>query len=402
MTAPAPSQPTGKPARIPRARAVIVRATKPTKHRRRSLFVSAILWFAAIPPIALCASVLAPAASYHLDIAANLAAQWALLAIAWALVALLFRRGLLALLCLFAAALPIWTLAQDRAAILSLPEVDAAAQPADRHARALIRVLHFNASAGQSDDRILNDLDRYQPDIIAITEPSGLLWRERAHLIPSTPAQAPPAEAPNADAPNSELPPDQPRNDALGRVAFWADAERTMLMGSGLLASRWPMTAWDIAEFGDAARRVIAGRVESPHGPFIVLAAHPRSPRDETRWRFGNDDVEVVAQAARKAESLGLPVIVLADLNATPSGARSRRLAESGLRRTKPLLKPLGTWPTQAVPGVKGAIGRWPLSIAIDDALVSRHWSVRAWSRGESRGSDHWPILADLHLAPHP
>ncbi|MBX3385211.1 MAG: endonuclease/exonuclease/phosphatase family protein [Phycisphaeraceae bacterium] len=355
---------------------------------RRSLFVSAILWFAAIPPIALCASVLAPATAYPLDIAANLAAQWALLAVAWAFVALLFRRGLLTLICLFAAAFPVWTLAQDRAAILPLPEVDAAVQPADRESRAIIRVLHFNTSANQSDDRVLDDLNLYQPDIIAVTEPSGFLWRDRTHLIPRNPADHDPQS--------------EPVNDAIGRVAFWADAERTMLMGSGLLASRWPMTAWDIAEFGDAARRVIAGRVESPHGPFIVLAAHPRSPRDETRWRFGNDDVEVVAQAARKAESLGLPVIVLADLNSTPSGARSRRLAESGLRRTKPLLKPLGTWPTQAVPGVRGAVGRWPLAIAIDDALVSRHWSVRAWSRGESRGSDHWPILADLHLAPHP
>ncbi len=379
--------------------------------RRRSKLLTIALWFAAVPIVALCTTPLLARPSngevwYWLDLAANLSAQWALLGVALSIICLSLRRRSVALLCLLATLGPVWVLTSHRAVILPLGHADTSLTAAKRamgvRGERLVRVLHFNMSAFQHNDDVLQDLEQWDADIVSVTEPSGPIWHNRARLF--MPEQSPmPFGSDTAESDSTNTGP-QSMPGMLGRTAFWADDERQMLMGSGFVASRWPMVAWDLSEFGPVSRRLIAGLVDSPHGPFVVIGAHPRSPRDQQRWSFGNQDVEVVAAAATKAREQGLPLVVLADLNSTPSGSRSRRLASVGLRRSKPLLSALGTWPSDGVPGAGGLVGRWPLAIAIDDALVSSEWSVRTWTRGDSRGSDHWPVVVDLALtrAPNP
>jgi endonuclease/exonuclease/phosphatase (EEP) superfamily protein YafD len=155
---------------------------------------------------------------------------------------------------------------------------------------------------------------------------------------------------------------------------------------------------------------------------FAVILLHPPSPRSVERWLAGNEVVEAAVEMASAARQAGLPVILLADLNSTPTGWRSRRLTQAGFRRCKPLTSALGTWPTHAAlntdgsglpnqsppgastsafqpdPDDRALVGRWPLSIAIDDAWVSDEWRVTGWSRGPSRGSDHWSVVVDVRM----
>lgn len=167
--------------------------------------------------------------------------------------------------------------------------------------------------------------------------------------------------------------------------------------GFRLLMSRWPQAGSDGsgAWVAGASRTVIGpmrvARIDRPDGVFMMVMAHPRSPRTWARWRAGNGDVEQVADAVTDlARSTGLPVVLAADLNATPTGWRSRYLTRrTGLRRCKPLLTPVGTYPA-SLP--------WPVSVAIDDAWVSPGVRVASWKALGSGGSDHRAVVVDLVL----
>ncbi|MBY0262192.1 MAG: hypothetical protein K2Q20_07590, partial [Phycisphaerales bacterium] len=173
---------------------------------------------------------------------------------------------------------------------------------------------------------------------------------------------------------------------------------------AAVIASRWPVRAVDLAA-EPMGEFLLAGVVERPGGPFAVIAAHPRSPRTEARWIEGNAVVTAIARAANGFRRQGLPVVVLADLNATPTGSRSRQLyIQAGLRRCKPVLNFDGTHPHQVTRTLSVTDNRvlfdarWPARIAIDDAITSPGIEVRGWSVWPALGSEHSPILMELSV----
>jgi endonuclease/exonuclease/phosphatase family metal-dependent hydrolase len=155
------------------------------------------------------------------------------------------------------------------------------------------------------------------------------------------------------------------------------------------------------------ASRFIAAVVERPSGRFGLIAVHPRSPRWQERWEEGNGVTEALIAVALKLEGDGLPVVVLTDLNASPSGWRSRHVcSEAGLSRAKPLLVCDGTYPDVVPWDLRsrqktGIAARWPLSIAIDDALITEGIEVVGWrvgSGGEGLHSEHRPVTVELRI----
>jgi len=131
-------------------------------------------------------------------------------------------------------------------------------------------------------------------------------------------------------------------------------------------------------------------RVHHPLGSFVLMQLHPKSPRTPDRWRKGN---ALVQSAVAQIRLLGtdLPIVVLADLNSTPTGSRSRYLsAQLGLARCKPMLHWQGTYPA-FLPGF--------VELAIDDAWVSSDWRVVSWKALGSFGSDHRAVEIGLTLS---
>lgn len=181
------------------------------------------------------------------------------------------------------------------------------------------------------------------------------------------------------------------RTDPGLMAAFpYRDVPPWDLSNTRLLLSRWPIEVLldrpSLAR-GDPHRGLRLVRVHHEDGPFVALTLHPRSPRTPARWREGNvllgSAIGLVGERAP-----GEPLVVLADLNSTPTGGRSRRLcAELGLRRCMPLMSGAGTYPSG---------WPWPFSLAIDDAWVSAGWGVASWRTVSGLGSDHRAVEVEL------
>jgi len=163
--------------------------------------------------------------------------------------------------------------------------------------------------------------------------------------------------------------------------------------GFKVVLSRWPQ--YDVESRREGAKHtLVAGTrqmlLDRPAGAFAFTLVHPRSPRTPARWRAGNALVEtLVARHESLIEPLGVAHVVAGDFNATPMGYRSRALAAGGLLRAKPLGLSAGTFPGWAP---------WPLSLAIDDVLVSPLVVVERWRAADGGGSDHRAVIVDLTI----
>jgi endonuclease/exonuclease/phosphatase family metal-dependent hydrolase len=171
---------------------------------------------------------------------------------------------------------------------------------------------------------------------------------------------------------------------------------------AGFVVSRWPITPLDTHDLGAAGDYLIAGAVQRPEGPFAVIAVHPRSPRTAARWEVGNAVIEAVATLTRRMAEQGLPVVVLSDLNSTPTGYRSRHLYQQAkLRRAKPLFSWTATYPDQITWGsgpTRSLPLAWPAAIAIDDALITPGIGVSGWTVGPRLASEHLPVIVELTI----
>ncbi len=161
-----------------------------------------------------------------------------------------------------------------------------------------------------------------------------------------------------------------------------------------ILLSRWPLTRPDGRPLDEPFTGVVEAVADTPRGRIGLVVLQPRSPRTAERWHQGLEEADRAAAAARRLAAAGLPVIVMGDLNSTPSGLLSRRLcSRAGLHRCKPWLAPHGTFPSKWA---------WPLRVAIDDVLVSHGLAVSSWETLPPAGSDHLPVLVGLTVPLRP
>jgi endonuclease/exonuclease/phosphatase family metal-dependent hydrolase len=339
-------------------------------------------------PVALGLLVLATiwpfsGAAWPVDLIANLNAQWLLAAVAATLLWIITRRWRHAAIGLFACGLLLISLGLGRAALLPrpMPESPAAARDSDELA---VRFLHYNASTKGDQATIESLMDSVDADVISLLCPPVRYQRDviyGPHLADRFPGKL---------------------------VRPWrqaTDGVNTDITAS-FLVSRWPIRPIDVSWAGPDADYLITALVERPAGAFAVIAVHPRSPRSADRWRQGNAVVRTVAEVSNRLRAGGVPVVVLTDLNSTPSGHRSRTLSRlARLRRAKPLFDSATTYPLPMGPGDDAQRGpprfsRGPLGIGIDDALITPGIKVIGWTTLPKRESEHLPILVDLHIQP--
>lgn len=317
------------------------------EHRQDRRWRGGIAWGAAACVLAMGLCVPVAGAGYVFDLAANLSA-WGLAIGAVVCGWLLLRRN-------WGCAL----LAGLGCVLMAWPLVGRAWWADGAGPTKPVRVLVFNSSTTEGDaGEAMGLIERSQADVVVLTEPSGALLdliRESAVVAGRYPGF---------------FLPDRAAGGYMLVLSVW---RQVPVLGAA---------PKDVARGG---LRVM--RVERPEGPFVLLALHPDSPRSASEWAKGNEVVErAVSLVGGEIAGLGLPVVVGADLNSTPGGWRSRRLAEAGLRRAKPVLAG-GTWP---------AGWPWPLSIAIDDVWTSAGCRVVGWERPAGGGSDHRAVLVDV------
>lgn len=344
--------------------------------------MSAVLWsgVAALALVSCCWPLAGLA--WTLDLIANLNAQWLALGLAWLGVCTIFRRRgamigaaiacamLLLPMCLYRAA---WFPASAPAyAITQGPE---------------LRILHYNArSVGRMDTHV-EMMRQTNADLISLLAPGVA---EQFAVI-------------ERDALKDQFP---------GRLTRrWKpslDGAATMITAA-YLVSKWPLIPEPMLDLGEMREHIIAGTLKRPPergGDVGVIAIHPRSPRSRQRWIEGNLTIDSAGEIARRFASRGLPVVLIADLNSTPSGYRSRHLcAAAGLRRAKPLFAAAGTYPEEWPLGLDvktapTAPAPWPTSLAIDDVWISAGLAVRGWEALPALNSEHRPIVVDLSVPP--
>ncbi|MBN8526419.1 MAG: endonuclease/exonuclease/phosphatase family protein [Planctomycetes bacterium] len=148
--------------------------------------------------------------------------------------------------------------------------------------------------------------------------------------------------------------------------------------GIGLL-SRWPMRAKAVALAGATA---IDARIDTPDGALRVIGLHTWSPVGSTR---NATNAAQLLELAGLVETEPGPLLVLGDLNATPSTPGLRRLHAAGLH--PPSGGEVRTWPS------------WlgPAGIAIDHVLA-RHLALGGAEAIDLPGSDHHAIRAGFSL----
>lgn len=345
---------------------------------------SALSILIAIPLTLAASTLLLGDADWRIDLVANLSAQALLATTLFTAIVLIARRRKLAALGLSLCAIHLAVLMSHRAAWWPLPSRPPASAAAES-GTLVVRLMHHNTSTKASPDDILALVSRADADVVSLTEPPWTLWFSMK----------------------------DGRRIAEGfGPEIWRDAfqySTNQSIGPGCLAARWAIDRYDASWVGELHRDLVVGIITVPNGSpqapagarFAVIGAHPRSPRTAERWRQGNEVVRALAGVVKRLRADGLPVIVMADLNSTPSGWRSRHLcAHADLRRAKPLLQFQGTYPAGGLGGASDL--PWPASIAIDDAFVSPDIDVLSWRRADQIGSDHFAVYTSVRIHLHP
>jgi endonuclease/exonuclease/phosphatase (EEP) superfamily protein YafD len=120
----------------------------------------------------------------------------------------------------------------------------------------------------------------------------------------------------------------------------------------------------------------------------MVVGLHASSPRPNDPSDARRRDLQL-DDLASLLEGADGPLIVAGDFNTTPWSPHFQDLvATAGLRNAANGHGYLATWPTAF----------WPARIPIDHVLVGGRVAVTHVARGQSIGSDHYPIVADLRL----
>ena len=148
--------------------------------------------------------------------------------------------------------------------------------------------------------------------------------------------------------------------------------------------SKQPFINAEVTYFTKAVYPAIDVTVSLKPEPVRVLAVHPVPPMNAATFNNRNQYLEALASEVRLAVG---PVIVAGDFNAVPWSWQLKQLmdhANLSSAREGFGLKP--TWPGDFV----------PLWIPIDHILHNNRFSVVEFDTGDSAGSDHKPVWAEL------
>ncbi len=334
-----------------------------SKSKKRSKLVTALVWVITALLVPLCLAWVIGQWVYWFDILASQQMLIGWIALALGSLILVWRRWFAGFLCVALAAMSLYPVFVGR--IWSLPAIDLEHKP-----DGVIRVVSFNVfPLNESWQANFEAILQYDADIFVLLEAHPELSRSirKRGLLETTPYKS------------------------WGHRP-WVDQETS----SAFILSQWPVENVYPEDDDGFAQHHLYMQVQSPLGNVIVGLMHPASPRTRARWIRGNRVIESQASVSRQIQTMtGLPVLVGVDLNAGPAQLRARTLRRAGLRMSKPVLHPDGSFPANtSVPSV--------LRVQLDDVWSLGNIEPVAWRMVTLQGSDHQAIVVDFQILDEP
>lgn len=148
-----------------------------------------------------------------------------------------------------------------------------------------------------------------------------------------------------------------------------------------------PFESAEIVHLGEAGVPSVVCRVRTGGALLTIVGTHPVPPANAEYVRYRDEQLAALPSYLR---NLGLPLVLVGDLNITPWSYRYGRLLEdSGLQDSSRGFGVQPTWPA-ALP--------WAFRIPIDHALHTEGVSIKARTLGPFVRSDHLPLLLQLDV----
>ncbi|MEM9119337.1 MAG: endonuclease/exonuclease/phosphatase family protein [Cyanobacteria bacterium P01_F01_bin.56] len=162
-----------------------------------------------------------------------------------------------------------------------------------------------------------------------------------------------------------------------------------------VIYSRYPLTTTQLVNFAADSTPSITTTMTVHGQSLTVVGTHPVPPVRPTYFYSRNRQLDQLGQYLQSVEQ---PKIVIGDFNITMWSPYYRSFhRQTGLKNVRDGFGLLPSWPT-------GKFYRLPawfmplLAIPIDHGLVSPELTVTKVQVGPNVGSDHRPVVVDLHL----
>jgi endonuclease/exonuclease/phosphatase family metal-dependent hydrolase len=234
-----------------------------------------------------------------------------------------------------------------------------------------LRVVTYNIRAGLGGiERITDDLRRLSADVIALQEVERGTRRIRRADQAQTLGEA--LEMEHAFASSFSVESGEHGLAILSRYPI-RDVESLRLPRG---SARWPRVA-------------LKARIDSPHGPFLLICAHLARPFG---WPISNTRARLAQIRAifDHLQDESLPVVLAGDFNSFPVSLEGIAINRN-LRHAWRFWRdgPATTFPLSAL--------GWPAgSIKIDHIFHDRRWKSRGNWVAPQGASDHRAVIADL------
>jgi endonuclease/exonuclease/phosphatase (EEP) superfamily protein YafD len=150
--------------------------------------------------------------------------------------------------------------------------------------------------------------------------------------------------------------------------------------------SRLPFVKTETVLLDERHHRFLTAELEWQGKPFTIYGSHPHAPLSRRWARSRDEEIRVVRDHIRQEKE---PHILLGDFNASPWSTPMARLVTQTRLRHGSL--GFGIYPTWRYKTML-------LGAPIDHILVSEEWQVSSYNIERDVGSDHFPVLAELHL----
>lgn len=169
------------------------------------------------------------------------------------------------------------------------------------------------------------------------------------------------------------------------------------------LYSRKPLEWAKIIYFGKAGLPSVEARVTINGKTITLIGTHPLPPVSKIATSLRDAQLDEIA---RHIKELSTPVILMGDLNTSPWSYSFKRLTKTAnLKETGKEFGIKPTWPAIPILDILDV----PifdilvpvislLGIPIDHILVSQGIWIKKTMVGNNLGSDHRPVIADLHF----
>ena len=154
-----------------------------------------------------------------------------------------------------------------------------------------------------------------------------------------------------------------------------------------MIMSRIPLEETELIDFNDGRLPSLVTELQVKGKPVTLIATHPLSPRNKTKFRLRNKQLYAIAQAFRERND---PLIMVGDLNITSfSPVFDRFIEQIDLYDSRQGFGVQPTWPGHA----------WLVArIALDHCLLSPDLRVTQRQLGSYVGSDHLPVYVEIEM----